>query len=112
LGGPTTNLTVVADYNRAWPFVDAFKTARPWIAQQQDASWGQRPALQLDAHGWIASLKPGQYAETIMFDHAQNDQAGQLPTLKEPGYSVGLGRRWLIEKGFAWLKQTGSLATV
>ncbi len=69
------NLTQVADYNREWPFVDAFKSARPWIAQQQGAPWGQGPALQLDAHGWIISLQSGQYAETIMYDNAQNDQA-------------------------------------
>ena len=70
-----TNLTQVADYNRAWPFVDAFKSARPWIAQQQGAPWGQGPLLQLDSHGWITSLQPGQYAETIMYDNAQDDQA-------------------------------------
>src|SRR5271163_3301677 len=70
-----TNLTQVADYNRAWPFVDAFKSARPWIAQQQGAPWGQGPPLQLDPHGWITSLQPGQYAETIMYDNAQDDQA-------------------------------------
>ncbi len=70
-----TNLTQVADYNRAWPFVDAFKTARPWISQQQGASWGQGPRLQLDANGWITALSPGQFAETIMFDNALDDQA-------------------------------------
>ncbi len=70
-----TNLTQVADYNREWPFVDAFKTARPWIAQQQGASWGQGPPLQLDSNGWITSLQPGQYAETIMYDNAIDDQA-------------------------------------
>ena len=30
-------------------------------------------------------------------------------TTRQPGYAVSLSRRWLIEKGFAWLKQTGSL---
>jgi hypothetical protein len=69
------NLTQVADYNRAWPFVDAFKSARPWIAQQQGSPWGQGPPLQLNANGWITSLQPGQYAETIMLDNAQDDQA-------------------------------------
>ena len=69
------NLTQVADYNREWPFVDAFKAARPWISQQEGASWGQGPALQLDSHGWITSLQPGQYAETIMYDNAIDDQA-------------------------------------
>ncbi|WP_114205845.1 fibronectin type III domain-containing protein [Acidisarcina polymorpha] len=73
--GLGTNLTQVADYNREWPFVDAFKTARPWIPQQQGASWGQGAPLELNSKGWITSLQPGQYAETIMFDNAQDDQA-------------------------------------
>jgi hypothetical protein len=68
-------LAAVNDYSREWPFVDAFKTARTWIPQQQGAGWGQGPALQLDQNGWITSLQPGQYAETIMFDNALNDHA-------------------------------------
>jgi len=30
-------------------------------------------------------------------------------TTRRPGYAVSLSRRWLIEKSFAWLKQTGPL---
>jgi transposase len=30
-------------------------------------------------------------------------------TTRQPGYAVSLSRRWLIEKSFAWLKQTGLL---
>jgi hypothetical protein len=32
--------------------------------------------------------------------------------LRQPGYSVSLSRRWLIAKGFGWLKQTGPLRQV
>jgi len=70
-----TNLAGVADYAREWPFVDAFKTARPWIAQQAGSPWGQGPPLSLDSHGWITSLQPNQYAETIMFDNADGAAA-------------------------------------
>jgi hypothetical protein len=70
-----TNLAGVADYSREWMFVDAFKSARPWIPQQQGAAWGQGPPLHLNSHGWISSLQPGQYAETIMLDNALDDQA-------------------------------------
>jgi hypothetical protein len=28
---------------------------------------------------------------------------------RQPGYAVSLSRRWLIEKSFGWLKQTGPL---
>ena len=70
-----SNVSQVIDYSREWPFVDAFKSARPWIPQAQGASWGQGPPLQLDANGWILSLQPGQYAETILLDNAIDDQA-------------------------------------
>jgi hypothetical protein len=68
-----TNLSEVADYSRELPFVDVFKTARTWISQQSGKPWGQGPALKLDANGWITSLLPGQYAETIMLDNALED---------------------------------------
>ncbi|MES1257545.1 MAG: fibronectin type III domain-containing protein, partial [Acidobacteriota bacterium] len=70
-----TNLSELTDYSRELPFVDVFHAARTWIPQQQGAAWGQGPALQLDANGWIQSLQPGQYAETILLDNALDDQA-------------------------------------
>jgi hypothetical protein len=33
-------------------------------------------------------------------------------TTRQPGYAVSLSRRWLIEKGLGWLKQTGPLRQV
>jgi hypothetical protein len=33
-------------------------------------------------------------------------------TTRQPGYAISLSRRWLIEKGFGWLKQTGPLRPV
>jgi IS5 family transposase len=33
-------------------------------------------------------------------------------TTRQPGYAVSLSRRWLVERGFGWLKQTGPLRQV
>ena len=33
-------------------------------------------------------------------------------TTPQPGYAISLSRRWLIEKGFGWLKRTGPLRQV
>lgn len=33
-------------------------------------------------------------------------------TTRQPGYAVSLNLRWLIEKGFGWLRQTGPLRQV
>ncbi|MBM0742478.1 hypothetical protein JOY44_12770 [Phormidium sp. CLA17] len=61
-----TNLAGIADWSSQWGFVDAFKTSRAWIPQRQGAPWGQGGTLKLNPEGWIASLEPGQAAETVM----------------------------------------------
>jgi hypothetical protein len=33
-------------------------------------------------------------------------------TTRQAGYAISLSRRWLVEKGFGWLKQTGALRQV
>jgi hypothetical protein len=33
-------------------------------------------------------------------------------TTRHPGLRISLSRRWLVEKGFGWLKQTGSIRQV
>jgi transposase len=33
-------------------------------------------------------------------------------TTRQSAYAISLGRRWLVEKGFGWLKQTGPLRQV
>jgi len=33
-------------------------------------------------------------------------------TTRHPGYAMSMSRRWLVEKGFGWLKQTGPLRQV
>lgn len=69
------NLAGVRDWSTELVFVDAFKTARPWISQAQGKGWGQGGPLALDAKGWVRSLAPGQFAETLLFV----DQRGRYP---------------------------------
>jgi hypothetical protein len=78
--GLGSNLIAISDWTREWPFVDIFKLARPWIAQQTGMSWGQGGTLSLTPEGWIASLQPGQYAETIIYDNALDETDGSFPT--------------------------------
>ena len=75
-----TNLTAISDWTRQWPFVDIFKLARAWIPQQEGQPWGQGPPLQLTPDGWPASLQPGQFAETIIFDNQLEDNAASYPS--------------------------------
>ena len=49
--------------------------------------------------------------------HVTKNQKGRRSNLdrrttRHPGYAISLSRRWLIEKGFGWLKQTGPMRQV
>lgn len=60
------NLSGVVDWSTEYPFVDVFRTARPWIAQAEGKPWGQGPKLEPTEEGWVKSLQPGQYATTLV----------------------------------------------
>jgi hypothetical protein len=61
-----SNLADVQDYSGEWVFVDAFKQSRPWISGSE-GTWDDGKKLDLDEHGWVRSLAPGQIARTLMF---------------------------------------------
>ena len=61
------NLAGVTDYSSEIVFVDAFKAARPWVAQAPGKPWGQGGPLDLDARGNLKSLAPGQFAESVVY---------------------------------------------
>ncbi len=61
-----TNLTGISDWSPEWPFVDAFKSSRAWISSTEQ-TWDDKRPLDVDEHGWVRSLKPGQWARTLMF---------------------------------------------
>lgn len=61
-----TNLAALTDWSTELPLVDAFKTSRAWVSGSAGVWDDQRP-LDLDAHGWVRSLAPGQVARTLLF---------------------------------------------
>jgi len=61
-----TNVSGLDDWSVEFTFVDAFKQSRPWFSGSATAWEDQRP-LDLDEHGWVRSLLPGQVARTLMF---------------------------------------------
>ena len=74
------NLESVNDWHRQTPFVDAFKSSRPWISHQSWTHpggfvWGGGPTPDLDADGWPQSLQPDQLLDAIIFA----DQGGNYP---------------------------------
>ncbi len=69
------NLAELNDWSTAYPLVDLFKSARPWISQKGDGSWSRGPKLELDEHGWIKKLESGCSAEVPMF----SESPGTMP---------------------------------
>ena len=44
-------------------------------------------------------------------DHGRRSNLDRRTT-RHPGYAISLSRRWLVEKGFGWMKQTGPVRQV
>jgi hypothetical protein len=86
-----TNLTGVVDWSTQHPFVDVFKTSRPWISQRQGAGWGEGGDLALTPEGWVASLKAEQYAETLMFTDVPGYPEGEYTLLYDGDGSIAFG---------------------
>lgn len=77
------NISGVADWSTEIPFVDVFKMSRSWIAQREGAAWGQGGPLKLTPEGWVASLEPGQSADTVIFADGKHYPTGQYVLLYE-----------------------------
>lgn len=70
------NLSEIAYYSREWAFVDAVRSARPWVSTNtsgQPFDTGQ--TVQTDANGWPL-LQPGQAAHTLLL----TDKPAAYPT--------------------------------
>lgn len=77
-----TNLTGVVDWSAEWTFSNPFKQSRQWISASRDV-WDDGRKLDLDEHGWVKSLLPGQIARTVMFwsDGEKHYQGGKYEVL-------------------------------
>ena len=60
-----TNLGEVRYYTPSWPFINLFKMANEWISGS-GYTWNDHQPLDLDEHGWVRSLQPGQIARTLI----------------------------------------------
>ena len=60
-----TNLELLAYWSPQVPFVDVMKSSSEWLSGSAK-DWGGGPPLDLDANGWVRSLRPGQGARKLM----------------------------------------------
>ncbi len=90
-----TNLNGIADWSTELPFLDAFKSSRPWITQCVSGETGcsgswdteEYDKLDLDEQGWVKSLPapeaPPEYTRvaTLLFTGMKNYPAGKYVVL-------------------------------
>jgi hypothetical protein len=75
-----TNLDFLVDYSTAMPFVDLMRTSRPWFSGTLH-DWDGGPPLDLDEHGWVRSVAPGQVVRTLMAWDMTTHPAGHYVVL-------------------------------
>lgn len=88
------NLSGPRDGNTERPFVDLFRLSRKWISQQEGKPWGKGPPLELDAQGWVKSLRSGCRADTVLCSvyNRQNARNGHYPSGRYTILYEGRGR--------------------
>lgn len=64
-GGIGTNLAPVSDWSTQRPFADLFKQSRAWISNSE-RKWDDGHPLDVDARGWVRSLRDGQRARALI----------------------------------------------
>jgi hypothetical protein len=61
-----TNLSRIDDWSPEYAFLDAFRQSKPWVSGTT-LTFDDGRTIDVDAHGWVRSLQPGQIARTMMF---------------------------------------------
>jgi len=65
-----------------------------------------------DTKDFVGTLRELNVTPHITSNDKNRSSTLDRRTTRQPGYAISLSRRWLIEKGFGWLKQTGPLRQV
>ena len=60
-----TNLELLSYWSPQVPFVDVMKSSSEWFSGDAK-DWGGGPPPDLDANGWVRSLRPGQVVRKLM----------------------------------------------
>jgi len=65
-----------------------------------------------DTRDFIAATRDLNVTAHVMSNNTGRRSNLDRRTTRHRGYAISLSRRWLVEKGFGWLKQTGPLRQV
>jgi hypothetical protein len=75
-----TNLAPLSDWSSETTSVDMFKASRMWFSGSEQ-QWEDTDRLDLDEHGWVRSLRPGQVARTIMASNGAHYPTGKYQVI-------------------------------
>lgn len=78
-----TNLTMPAYWTSSYPFVDAMKPSFQFISGETGGAWEDGRDLDLDEHGWVRSLQPGQVARAYIVGDESQHPRGRYTVLYE-----------------------------
>jgi transposase len=65
-----------------------------------------------DVAGLVSVLRELNVTPHVIQNNKNRRSAIDRRTTRQVGYGISLGKRWLVEKAFGWLKQTGPLSKV
>lgn len=77
-----TNLTMPAYYTSSYPFVDLMKMTFEFTSGSEGA-WDDGRPVDVDEHGWLRSLQPGQIARLVILDSERPHPTGRFTVLYE-----------------------------
>jgi hypothetical protein len=73
-----TNLQALTDWGGNWIYTDFFRSARAWVSGERWGCWDCGPALELDAQGWVRSLRPGMVARSVVLTNPGENFSAEL----------------------------------
>jgi hypothetical protein len=88
-----TNLAGIVYFSTQLPFIDQFKSSRPWFSGDE-FSWIDGRPLDLDSNGWVKSLQPGQIARTLMLVRPAVYPSGKYVVLYEGDGAIQYAFGW------------------
>jgi transposase len=65
-----------------------------------------------DTADFVSTIRELGVTPHVMQNNSNRRSAIDQRTTRHPGYAISLSKRWLVEKPFGWLKQTGPLKKV
>ncbi len=78
-----TNLDGPFDWSEVAPFIDGFRLSRAWTSAPAEGAPDDAQPIDVDAHGWVRSLRPRQIVRTGIHWDVRSLRAGRYTVIYE-----------------------------